>query len=679
MKPKHLLVLGSLFSIFHLLSQGQETKYFTGKPEDSLEVMEKLSMARSIYNFQDFDSVISISESILARSLEIEFSRGVGESYFLKARALNRLGNWNKAIEMYGKALEFFESLNDHRRMASTYNNWGLILKAVGRFREAIEAGENALEQVSLMPITRLTFHVLTNLGNSYQSLAQFKKATSSYFESLKVLKNEKDTTYKERMQAEVYINLGIVYYEQKLYSKSLEIYHEARSILERQQMKPQLATVYNNLGVTYIETQDFKSAEEYLTLAHNLYVELKNKVGMAVSTANFGKIFYEQLDYKKAIEQYRQAIQELQKLRATAYLPSAYLGLGETYLGANMPEKAQLALMKGLQIALKSGQKVQELKLYEGLISLHKSFDELEMALMYYDLYSSLSQELNDQQIGRFIGQQELKEHIDKRDLALKSLQSEAALLEFQITKRNILLILSISVIILITTLFTMVYRQHRLKSMNQNFALEQKLLRAQLNPHFIFNALGAIQHYMCNKSPHDAARYLSKFSKLMRSILESSRTSQTTLSTELETMKYYLDLQSLRFNKPFHYTFDIDPKLDPDLIQIPSLIIQPLLENAIEHGLRPKQGGWINIEIKQVMDHIVIAVEDNGVGLENSQKIKHSKNTKQSLGNTITFERLSLINRKSKNKIVFKMENRSKIETGICGTRASLEIPIN
>jgi len=163
------------------------------------------------------------------------------------------------------------------------------------------------------------------------------------------------------------------------------------------------------------------------------------------------------------------------------------------------------------------------------------------------------------------------------------------------------------------------------------------------------------------------------------MRSILESSRTSQTTLSTELETMKYYLDLQSLRFNKPFHYTIEIDPELDPDLIQVPSLIIQPLLENAIEHGLRPKQGGWLKIEIKQLMDHIVIAVEDNGVGLENSNRVNQSNKSKQSLGNTITFERLSLINRKSKNKILFKVESRSKIEAGLCGTRASLEIPIN
>ena len=165
MKPKHLLVIGSLLSVFQLMSQDHEAKYFRGKAEDSLEVMNKLSMARGVYNIQDYDSVISISETILTRSLDIDFVRGVGESYFLKARALNRMGSRNKAIEMYRKALGYFESLNDHQRMACAYNNLGLILKAMGKFREAIEAGENALEYASGEPHSKLFFNILINVG----------------------------------------------------------------------------------------------------------------------------------------------------------------------------------------------------------------------------------------------------------------------------------------------------------------------------------------------------------------------------------------------------------------------------------------------------------------------------------------------------------------------------------
>jgi signal transduction histidine kinase len=495
----------------------------------------------------------------------------------------------------------------------------------------------------------------------------------------MNALKGEKDSLKREKLEAQVYSNLGIIYYEQKIFAKSLEIFHEAESILLKYNMRAQLAVLYNNLGDTYTETQEFNKAYEYLQQSQELNKEFNDKVGVAICMNSFGNLYYSLDHFDDAIEAHLKAIKSFQILGATSSLPESYLGLGRTFLEAGNTKDAHMALLKGLQIALKSGQKLQELELYVELVALHRSNDQLEMALMYYDLYSVLSQELNDQQIGRFIGQQELKEHLDKRDLALASLQSETALLEFQITQRNTLLILSILVIILISSLFTMVYWQHRLRSMNKNFALEQKLLRTQLNPHFIFNALGAIQHYMYNKTPHDAARYLSKFSKLMRSILESSRTSKTTLSTELETMKFYLDLQSLRFNKPFQYTIELDPELDPDLIQIPSLLIQPLLENAIEHGLRPKQGGHINIEIKQETDHIVIAVEDDGVGLEYSKKNKQYENGKQSLGNTITVERLSLINRKSKKKILFKVESRSQIEEGLSGTRASLIIPIN
>ena len=678
MTLKYLLVSGSLFWGFVLISQHSDIKYYKGNPDDSISIMEMLNKAREVYSSQLFDSVITLSESIELESFNANFHRGSGESYFLKARALNRLGYKYKAVEEYEKSLAVFESLKDHRRIASAYNNLGLIYKSGGEFREAITAGEQALHHADLVAPTKLNFHILNNLGNSYQNLALFKNATSSYFDALKVLQNEKDSIYLKRMQAEVYINLGIVYFEQKLYKNALEIYNHARLILENQQMKPQLATVYNNLGVTYTVLQDFKKAEKYISLANNLSVELSDRVAEAISINNLGKILFAQNKFEESVAKHVEAILALEKLNATTYLPDCYLELGETYIGFGIPDKALLSLMKGLQISLKSGQKVQELKLYEGLIKLYKFTNEPEMALMYYDLYSALSLQLNDQQIGRYIGQQELREHIDKRDQALKSLQSKTTSLEFQVNQRNIMLALTILILLIISVLFVLIYKQFRLKTKNKNLALEQKLLRTQLNPHFIFNALGAIQHYMTDRTPQDAARYLSKFSKLMRSILENSRTNKTTLTSELDTTKCYLDLQSLRFSKEFHYTIDLDPTLDSDLIQIPSLLIQPLLENAIEHGLRPKLGGWLGIEIKQRLDHIIVNIDDDGVGLKGPKSNGHLTPGKKRLGNAITWERLALINRKSKNRILLKVESRSKLNPDLSGTRASLVIPI-
>jgi LytS/YehU family sensor histidine kinase len=301
-----------------------------------------------------------------------------------------------------------------------------------------------------------------------------------------------------------------------------------------------------------------------------------------------------------------------------------------------------------------------------------------MEETIMYYDLYSALSQELNDQQIGRYIGQQELREHIEKRDLALESLETEAAFLQFQLNKRNALLALSLLLIMLVSAFFALAFRQYRLKTSHQNMALEQKILRTQLNPHFIFNALGAIQHYMMDHAPEKAAGYLSKFSKLMRAILECSRTSHTSLSVEIDNMKHYLELQSLRFPKLFKYSIDVDADIQPDLIRIPSLLIQPLLENAVEHGLIPNHGGRIRVVIQQKEDHIIINVEDDGVGIDRHKLLRIHNRDKQSLGNTIINERLSLLNQKNKGKILFDIKNRYDLDENLSGTQASLKIPL-
>jgi len=678
MKLKLFVVLILQTAISPLRSQ-INYGYNYGNQNDSLKIMRLLEETREIYVRDQYDSVVFFSEKILEECQELGFSRGAGESYFLKARALNRLGRKEKAMETYQYAVEQFEAIQDHERIASVYNNWGLILKALGRFREAIETGEKALDHIRRNPSNKLEFHILNNLGNSYQNIALFKKASSAYFEALQILKNEEDSLHKQQMQAEVYINLGIIYFEQKLFSKSRETYQSALKILQKQGLKPQLATTYNNLAVVYTETQDLNEARTYLLIADSLYKETNNQIGVAICTNNLAKIFRELQKFDEAILKHKQAINSLIEIGNVSYLPSCYLGLGRTYMDAQLIDKAHLSLLKGLQIALKSGQKVPELKLYEGLIELHKSVNQMEQTIMYYDLYSSLSQELNDQQIGRYIGQQELKEHIERRDLALESLESEAAFLQFQLSQRNSLLVLSAILIILVTAFFTLAFRQYRLKALHRNIALEQKILRTQLNPHFIFNALGAIQHYMIDHAPEKAAGYLSKFSKLMRSILECSRTSFTSLSVELENIRHYLELQSLRFSKLFEYSIELDSNIQPELIRIPSLIIQPLLENAVEHGLIPNQGGQLRVIIQQRKDHIMVRVEDNGVGVDRHRLLSNGRKNRISLGNTIINERLTLINRKNKNKILFNIRDRTEIDNNLSGTQASLQIPIN
>ena len=671
-----LTIIALMLAGHQSVSQNRNLDEFSYSNEDSIGITEQLKIAKHLYSLQLYDSVISLSEIILSQSLDRNYIRGAGEAYFLKARGLVRLGRREKAIEMYDLALERFESIEDPDRLASAYNNQGILFRAGGDFRAAIRAGEQALQHVSPSENNQLKFNILNNLGNSYQRIALFKKAGDAYFDALQLLQDIDNFSNKDRMEAEVSINLGTIYFEQRLFKESIDIYKRAKTIFERQDLKPQLANLHNNIAVTYIGTGDFTYAEDNLRESLRIYQEVNDTIGMAINLDTSGDMYFKQQKYREAIICYKKAIAQFGIHAAHSYLPSTYLGLGNTYLALGDSKNSYLSLIKGIQLALKSGQKVTELQLYEGLISYYKSTEQLELAILYYDLHAILSKEINDQQIGRHIGQLELKQLLTKRDQALKSLESETAMLHFQVGRKNLLLTLSIGLLLLSTALFYLLFRQYKLRAQNKRVILEQKILRTQLNPHFIFNVLGAIQHYSIINAPEKAAKYLSKFSKLMRAFLENSRRDQIELIQELETLRNYLDLQALRFSSHFEYEIKVDENLDQKNIQIPSMITQPLVENAIEHGLIPQNGGKLSIAVLRTSAGFSIRIMDNGVGLSDSEKTGLKK--RSGLGIFITRERVSLLNKGKRKKISFNLENRSFNKSSTRGTYAELILPI-
>jgi ligand-binding sensor domain-containing protein len=189
---------------------------------------------------------------------------------------------------------------------------------------------------------------------------------------------------------------------------------------------------------------------------------------------------------------------------------------------------------------------------------------------------------------------------------------------------------------------------REKRKTELNKRIAnIESQALRAQMNPHFIFNTLSSIQHYISNNNTDEALKYLSKFAKLMRKIMENSKQPMITVAEEVNALNLYLELEIMRFDKKFEYTIVIDSDIDQNYDRVPSMLIQPYIENAIVHGLLPKQGaGKITIELQKQQDTILCLIEDNGIGRENSKQFKKNRVTHKSMGMSITQERLDILN---------------------------------
>ncbi len=208
----------------------------------------------------------------------------------------------------------------------------------------------------------------------------------------------------------------------------------------------------------------------------------------------------------------------------------------------------------------------------------------------------------------------------------------------------------------------------------------LERSALKAQMNPHFIFNCLNSIQAFITEGNRKDAADYLAKFAQLIRSTLNFSSAGFSVLAEEIEAIKHYLELEQMRFKNRFQYTIDIEPKLNPNLIRVPNLLVQPFVENAIVHGISSKsQDGLVQLFYQLNENYLEVIIKDNGEGIHRSSKISKGSSGKphKSVGMSITQRRLELLNQKSHQKGVQIKEIKNQKEEPI-GTEVRLKIKI-
>lgn len=233
----------------------------------------------------------------------------------------------------------------------------------------------------------------------------------------------------------------------------------------------------------------------------------------------------------------------------------------------------------------------------------------------------------------------------------------------------------------ILTVLLVPIIVWHYRRKDSRKIIGLEQRLLLSQMNPHFVFNSLTAIQSYIFRNDPYMAGKYLANFSKLVRLILENSRVEYISIAKEKETIANYLELQSLRFENKFDYTISVSQDIDAEHHLVPPMLAQPFIENAIEHGIiHLSTQGRISICYDITGESIVLEVEDNGVGLEKSAEFGESKRTKhQSLATRITKERLRNLRKIHGKNIRMEIEDLSTTPyINTQGTRVRFYIPI-
>lgn len=210
----------------------------------------------------------------------------------------------------------------------------------------------------------------------------------------------------------------------------------------------------------------------------------------------------------------------------------------------------------------------------------------------------------------------------------------------------------------------------------------LKVTTLRSQMNPHFIFNSLNSIKRYIIDNEKENAVYYLNKFSKLIRKILSASMGKNITLADEIETSQLYVNIENIRFNNSIEFTLNINKDLNLETIKVPSLVLQPFIENAIWHGLSAKkEDKKLSVNVNKENDtHLIIEIVDNGVGRKRSEEIRKNKiHKKESVGIAITEERLDNFANSLNNAYELRFEDLYDDRQNPKGTKVVLKIPLN
>ncbi|MDW3646951.1 MAG: histidine kinase [Bacteroidia bacterium] len=208
----------------------------------------------------------------------------------------------------------------------------------------------------------------------------------------------------------------------------------------------------------------------------------------------------------------------------------------------------------------------------------------------------------------------------------------------------------------------------------------VEMQSLRSQMNPHFLFNSLNSIQLYIIKNKPEKAVEYLGNFSRLMRLILSNSRSKTITLKQELESLQLYMELENLRFSDMFEFHIYVEKEVRINDFELPPMLLQPFVENAIWHGLQPKEGkGEINIHISLEEEYLVCEIQDNGIGREASARLKgRPKKQHKSMGMKITADRLEMINHAQYGQASMEIEDLYHANGEAAGTKVIVRVPI-
>jgi len=661
----------------------------TNQADDTTKVNE---LFKSGYQFIDgpsdslifyFDKALQIIRKNIA---EIEANKnpnlGLLKTYHnLETRALIEFGieyfyrnEYDNALEYFNQALEIAQLIDDAELISECISEIGIVYKNQGDYDQALNYYNEALELAKQSTDTSWIASCQINIGNVYKEKGFLIIAQKYYTDALVIM----ETLGQHRRIAACYQNIGEIYGKQLDYQKALNYFGKALDLAKITNDKVREISIYLNIGDINIKTGLYNEARSFLEKAIHLYDETGYEHERDNCYKLMGDSWLNEMDFNKAIDYYEQALEISQLKNDKTSFAEIEGNLGMAYLKLNNFPKALGLFISSLQAAENQSSLELIIKANLNLADIYEIMGQPQQAIQFYKVHSRLKDSLFNAEKYKAIKEMEVKYESEKKEQQLTILTEKSEIQQLKISRRNRMLFASLAGIILVLLIGYLWYKQIRLKSKHKAIELEQRLLRSQMNPHFIFNSLIAIQSYIYKKEPVVAGDYLAKFAELVRLILENSREEFVSLKKETETLNTYLELQLLRFENKFDYSIEMTNQLESENTMVPPMFAQPFIENAIEHGLRnkPEKG---NLKIVYSIKNnccIEITIEDNGIGREKAGEIEKRKQHR-SLALNITRERLKVLSKKHKYKFLYEIEDLISKNGLASGTKVTILLP--
>lgn len=611
---------------------------------------------------------------------------------------LNNLA-WNlnhktpkESLKYAQEALELSKKIHYLTGEGNAHNTMGINATTMGEYTVALQNFIAALEIWDKTGDALLKANTINNIGNVNQLQGDLVNA-KVYF--LKALKQRLELNDTNAIYAS-YNSVALIYKEQKQLDTAMMYFKKFLLMAQVQHNDKKVSGASNNIGMIFRNMKEYDSALFYFQQALSLKKKIHDEQGLALSYRNIGDVYQFQHKYARALEYYKQSLAIRRKIGYNFGLTILLKDMAYMYIEMGDTQQAKGHALQSVEVARASKMKAEEAEALKALADVFEAQGNYTESLQTYRAHVSLKDSLFNIDKARQLDELQVKYKTEQHEKELLAKSKAIEILELKnIHDYRIKVALGIASLLLVG-LVILFFNRYTLKKKSEketieknkvielknseiemmNAELEKRMLRAQMDPHFIFNSLNSIQHFITINDKRSTLKYLSKFSKLIRRVLDSSVSTVVTLDDEIQLLKNYIELEALRLNNSFDYSFSIDPSLDVNYVEVPFLLLQPYVENAIQHGLRTKnENGRLLIRFIDKDEFIRCEIEDNGIGRAASGAMRHEHH--RSYGMSVTSQRLERLNQNYAQNALAIVEDLVDNDGTPSGTKVTLTIP--